>query len=474
MKLTQFSRRSFLAGSAALRLARPHTMNAKSSSYLDYLGVDLAQGGVQSDLSDLIPYRRMQIGGVPVTPATLPKGVVHREDLGVAVPEWVDIRVLHRFPQPAESPKVKSTRPPDWTPAVYVDCPRPFIAPNGDYVLTIISGKAHYGNTDPHCKVNDILLYRSTDHGKTWRGPGVAWNLAYNQHAAVPLIPKGANRIYCFGTEPAPGDFDGRENAGLAMRFSDDNGFTWSAPQRINPANDPGFQGMWCINAAQTERGTWLIAPHEGDWSRRPLRTRLYVLRSEDRGRTWQAAPDKRPNGWFWPGSDRMDEGRPLALDGGNVALFTRTTEGHIWSLRSKDDGRTWSEPKPTPLIHPDAPPMIEKLSDGSTIIALHHNRHTGGGFNRDDRSELWVSRSTDGGFTWTQPRFLAVTCSTTTRRLFGTEQYCMTYCDVLARRGRLHIFIPHLWRQVLEIRMKETDLDRLPERKDLFGAGKS
>ena len=28
------------------------------------------------------------------------------------------------------------------------------------------------------------------------------------------------------------------------------------------------------------------------------------------------------------------------------------------------DDGRNWSYPAPTPLVHPDAPPMLFKLSD--------------------------------------------------------------------------------------------------------------
>ncbi len=157
-----------------------------------------------------------------------------------------------------------------------------------------------------------------------------------------------------------------------------------------------------------------------------------------------------------------MDEGRPIALDGRNVALFSRTMEGHIFRAHSKNDGRTWTEPQPTALVHPDAPPMIQKLSDGHTLIALHHNRFSGGAFNREDRSELWVALSHDGGETWTEPRFLAVT-STRTTRLFYGQQYCMTYCDVLADAGQLHIFIPHLWRQVLHLRLSEKDLQRLP-----------
>jgi hypothetical protein len=474
------TRRNFLLALPAFALC-PRNLRAvgnpvPSSGWLPYLHLDLARGGVQSGIGDLAPYRRMQIGGVPVTADSLPKGLRHASDVGVVVPEWVELRAIHRFPQPGPEVSMNKTV---WgseeTPVAYVDCPRPVIAPNGDYLLTVVAGKAHYGSIDPHCKVNDILLYRSKDKGKTWLGPTLPAHIPYNQHAWVPLVPKGSKRIYVFGTEPAPDNFTPPENGGIAFRYSDDSGYTWSAPQRIQPGNDPGFQGMWCINATETEEGAWLLAPHAGGYNSADhyaLRgTWLYALRSEDQGKNWTLLPGPRPQGWQWQPANRMDEGRPLALGNGRAVLFARTEEGHLWQLRSQDDGKTWSRPSPTPLVHPDAPPMIQKLSDGKTIIALHHNRGVGGAFNRDDRSELWISLSRDEGFTWTEPRFLMSTATTTTRTLFGTEQYCITYCDLLADDGMLNIFLPHLWRQVLQVRMRESDLTRLPTKRNLFAS---
>ena len=167
------------------------------------------------------------------------------------------------------------------------------ITPKGDYLLTVISGKGHYGRTDPHCKVNDILLYRSKDRGKTWIGPSLSTTVSYNQHAWIPSVLKGSNRLYTVGTEPAPGDYDCHENAGIVVRSSDDDGYTWSAPQRIDPQNDPGYQGMWCINDTETEDGAWLIAPHTGVYNPSThgpdaglIASPVYVLRSEDRGKT--------------------------------------------------------------------------------------------------------------------------------------------------------------------------------------------
>ena len=117
--------------------------------------------------------------------------------------------------------------------------------------------------------------------------------------------------------------------------------------------------------------------------------------------------PRPRPDGWYVQEFGRMDEGRPINLGGAKVMLMTRTCEGHLWASRSKDDGKTWSDPKPTTLVHPDAPPMLFHHPDGKTLVAFHHNRHSGDHFKSSDRSEIWVSLSMDGGRTWSKPRFV-------------------------------------------------------------------
>ena len=124
-----------LAAFAAERAAEPPT----APTVLDYLGVDLSKGGVQSDLADLAPFPNMKIGGAPASPDKLPKGLSHFADLGVVMPEWVDVRVIHRLPQPREEdiPKIKGGKNKS---VAYVDCPRPLITPRGDYLLTMVSG----------------------------------------------------------------------------------------------------------------------------------------------------------------------------------------------------------------------------------------------------------------------------------------------------------------------------------------------
>ena len=235
----------------------------------------------------------------------------------------------------------------------------------------------------------------------------------------MPLIPRGTRRLYAFGTQPIWGLYTRErglhENAPIGFRYSDDDGHTWSQVRLIRPVNDPGFTGMSVMRMCQTTRGTWLIGSHEGDWSRKPLTTRQYVLRSEDQGETWTVLPGPRPGGWCVPEYGRMDEGRPIHLGGDRVLMMMRTPEGHLWASWSRDDGKTWTEPRPTALVHPDAPPMLFHLSDGKTLAAFHHNRASqrvyeglhGKMEGMTDRAEIWVSLSSDEGRTWTEPRFV-------------------------------------------------------------------
>jgi len=353
---------------------------------------------------------------------------------------------------------------------------RATVTPAGDYLLLFPDG-GHYAAGD--AKINDMLAYRSADRGATWQGPTVTFDIDYNQHGFVPLIPRGSKRIYAFGTQPLRGRYTREhglhENAPIGYRYSDDDGHTWSDVELIRPDNDPEFTGMSVMRMCETERGTWLIGSHEGDWSCKPLITRQYLLRSEDQGETWTLLPCPRPGGWQAHGFDRMDEGRPIALGGGEVLLMARTPEGHLWAARSEDDGKTWSDPAPTPLVHPDAPPMLFHLSDGKTLAAFHHNRHSDTHYTglsakaelMKDRSEVWVALSGDGGRTWDEPRFVFANALIESFDNAWRNHQC-SYMDAFADDGVLHLFLPHRWERALHLTLEESALTRLPGKGEL------
>jgi N-acetylneuraminic acid mutarotase len=384
---------------------------------------------------------------------------VVRQSLGLLCARAVDGQIVHR----ARQGSIFETRA--------------TITPAGDYLLMFPEGQ-HYAGSKGR-KVNTLLAYRSSDKGRTWQGPTDAFHIDYSQHGFIPLIPRGSKRIYAFGTQPIPGQYDWQhglqENAPIGFRWSDDDGRTWSDVQLIRPLNDPDFKGMSVMRMCETGKGTWLIGAHEGDWSVKPLRTRHYLLRSEDRGQTWTVLPGRRPNGWFAAGFDRMDEGRPIALGGSKVLLMSRTPQGHLFTAWSVDDGRTWTTPTPSPLVHPDAPPMLFHLSDGKTLIALHHNRHAGTSYSglsvktegMKDRSEIWAATSTDEGRTWSEPRFLLANAATPDLANAWLNYQC-SYMDAFVDGGVLHLFMPHRWQQVLHLTLRESELGELPTRAEI------
>lgn len=405
--------------------------------------------------------KQIKVGGVEIDCSQPPEGMVLDEQLGLLL---ANDKITGQVVYTATDMLLET---------------RATITPNGDYLLMFPTntterpkGSSHYGSSDE--KVNDLVAFRSKDKGKTWQGPTIAFDIDYNQHGFIPLIPKGGQRMYAFGTQPFWGLWTTKhglgENAPIGYRYSDDDGHHWSEVRLIRPVNDPDFRGMSVMRMCETDAGTWLLGSHEGDWSYSPLITRQYILRSEDQGKTWEVLPKPRHGGWGVLSHSRMDEGRPINIGGGEVYLMMRTPAGHLWETRSEDDGKTWSRPAPTPLIHPDAPPMLFKLSDQKTLAAFHHNRHakaeyvglTGQMEGQKDRSEIWVSLSEDGGRTWSVPRFVFANALAPSLESSWRNYQC-SYMDVFADNGTLNFFVPHRWQRALHLQVREQDLLALP-----------
>ena len=83
------------------------------------------------------------------------------------------------------------------------------------------------------------------------------------------------------------------------------------------------------------------------------------------------------------------------------------------------------------------------------------------------DRSEIWAALSTDGGRTWSEPRFLFANALGETLEMPFRNYQC-SYIDVFPVGDVLHLFVPHRWRQVLHLTLHEAALNQLPTRQEL------
>lgn len=144
-------------------------------------------------------------------------------------------------------------------------------------------------------------------------------------------------------------------------------------------------------------------------------RLRLLLFRSPDRGVSWPAAPVRLGRAYD---HQLLVVDRTGGRDHGTLYLTAQRTwpdptggsGRHIVLLRSEDHGRSFearAELRPSGL--PLRPTGLEILSDGELVITFHDRLP-------DDREErggrrAWSVISTDGGRTFSEPRFVTEAC---------------------------------------------------------------
>jgi len=172
--------------------------------------------------------------------------------------------------------------------------------------------------------------------------------------------------------------------------ISDDQGTTWAEPREL-VSGDRGGRGPVKNKPIILCDGTWL-AP--ASLERGELYD-VFVDRSEDTGRTWQATdliPLDRSKvtgaGVIQPA---LWESAP-----GHVHMLMRSSSGSICRSDSKDLGRTWSPIYQTELPNNNSGIDLTKLRNGA--LALAYNPVSG---DWAARSPLSIALSYDNGKSW-------------------------------------------------------------------------
>lgn len=266
------------------------------------------------------------------------------------------------------------------------------------------------------------LLTRSGDEGRTWSPPVVAPDYGWAGVECAGLTDLGGGRVmlnqWRFRWHPLPAAEQHPDRSHLTFPAELAQGLLASPdldldpelapePERLMPwARGPGaahvhlsedgghtFQHHAALDTTPFAGGYGMrggVALPDGSLllplSDVPRYEQVFVLRSEDGGRSWSRSSPVA----VLPGR-AFEEPAPLVLPDGTVLLLLRENVSRsLWQTRSSDGGETWAEPAPAGID--GYPGHLLRLPEGRLLCTYGHRKPPYG---------IRVSLSEDDGRTW-------------------------------------------------------------------------
>lgn len=275
----------------------------------------------------------------------------------------------------------------------------------------------HLSNPPSGNWIDRIICQKSTTNGATWNdGSFTGLNGTKAQDKQWSIIDRNTNDIYLTWTQfDDYGSPDPEDKSMILFSKSTDQGETWSTPKKINVVDGN------CIDEDDTVEGA---VPALGP------NTELYVSwagpnglvfnRSLDQGETWldtEIAIDPMPTGWDYsiPGINRAN-GLPVTkcdLSGGpnNGTIYVNWSDQRngpddtdIWLSKSTDGGDTWSSPT---RVNDDGVGnqqfftwMDIDQTNGNLFFVFYDRREHSNNF-----TDVYLAYSSDGGETFTNTK---------------------------------------------------------------------
>ncbi|WP_461791690.1 sialidase family protein [Pedobacter sp.] len=262
---------------------------------------------------------------------------------------------------------------------------------NGSLLLFAEARKTTWRDKSP----TDIVVKRSADNGQNWSAMTLltsGGNNAYMDPTA--LVDHTTGRIFLFCTLVPSTDQTGPSNTAWVIT-SDDDGLTWSAPRNVtSEIIAPGFynSGFAPGSGLQMKGTTYkdrLILPvRQSD----ATRTRNRAVYSDDHGATWKI------------GNEALDGGEwQIAESPLNTLINNRRGDGKRYKAKSTNGGLSWA------AFTEDS--QLRTVSGGcqGSILGidkvLFYTGPVGGPESEtmDNRGNLMIYRSFNGGDTWTK-----------------------------------------------------------------------
>ena len=218
-------------------------------------------------------------------------------------------------------------------------------------------------------------LVRSTDGGKTWCEPRVV--VGDGPTAGRAVLAHIGMQALSTGEVLLPYRDLGPEKAAWLMR-STDSGLTWCGPERLAPGGvaDVGdWEWLMPFGTIRELTGGEVIMPVHGEMKGDEY-WRSGLLRSFDKGRTWTEYND------ICSGPEGMDnEMDTIELDNGELITIHRDWRsaqcGHgasfMYLTRSTDGGRTWSKPRLPQQAMLGHSPALFKTHSGTIVCAYRY-----------------------------------------------------------------------------------------------------
>ncbi len=294
-----------------------------------------------------------------------------------------------------------------------------------------------------------FLLATSDDGGTTWSTPRVVIDptdppdTPQRRALVGNLWTDPTGRLWLF-FDQSLGSFDGRAGD-WAIRCDnpDADQPLWTEPVRI-------ADGCTLCKPTVLSNGDWLLPVSL--WPRELIKPAILkechqdldrirmanVFVSTDAGRTWS-----RRGGVAFP-ETAFDEHMIVELRDGRLWMLARTKYG-LGESYSADQGRTWSEPRPSKIQNASARFFIRRLRSGRLLLVKN-----GPVTERTGRSQMSAFLSDDDGATWS-------------RRLLLDERDGVSYPDGFEDpTGLIHILYDrnrHTDGEILMAKFREADI---------------
>lgn len=301
----------------------------------------------------------------------------------------------------------------------------------------------HLSNPSSGSWIDRIVVQKSVDNGVTFNN-GSATSTNGKQYDKPWIAADNNNNLYMTWTQfDSYGSSDPNLKTQILFSKSTNNGTSWSTPIKINQVDGD------CVDEDNTVEGAVpAIGPNNEVYVSWAGPAGLVFDRSLDGGNTWLSNDihiADIPGGWDYsiPGIDRSN-GLPITAcdisNGPNRGTIyvnwsdqrNGTDNTDIFLSKSTDGGNTWAAPikvnNDNSGKHQFLTWMTIDQSNGNLYFVFYDRRSY-----NDNRTDVYLAKSIDGGQTFVNTKINTTTFTPTSSIFFGD------YTNIAAKDGKIH-----------------------------------